>query len=208
MQSKYILSFTAASLLAHESQEVANAFLQIKDWEHVQKEFVDNNLLQRGTVATRKREFNEIKKRLLTLTTDQLAYFQNANSSEIKLLSFLGCLKLYGFIFDFVSEIMRNKILMFDYQVLNSDYESFYDSKALSHDNLNSISEATQKKLKQVLFKILEQSEMIDSIKNRNIQKPYLPESMIKLIITDDSKYLKGFLYSDSEINEYIQRFK
>ena len=92
--------------------------------------------------------------------------------------------------------------------LINSDYESFYESKAQLHDSLNTISETTQKKLKQVLFKILEQSEFIDNIKNKNIQKPYLSEDLIKLIVQDDPKYLSAFLYSDNEINDYIKRFK
>lgn len=208
MSLKYILSFTAASLLAHENEVIADLYLQTRDWESVQKEVIDNNILQKGTLSTRKREFLEIKKRLETLNEDQLSYFQNANSSDIRYLALLGCLKLYQFMFDFITEAVRNKLLLFDYHILNSDYEAFYESKALSHDSLNTISESTQKKIKQVLFKILEQTELIDSVKTKNIQKPYLSEELIKLIVQDDPKYLSAFLYNDNEINDYIKRFR
>lgn len=205
---KYILSFTAASLLVHENEVIADLYLQSNDWDKVQHEVIENNILQKGTVATRKREFSELKKRLTALTDLQLSYFSEATSSDSKYLALLSCFKLYQFMFEFATEIMRGKLLLFDYQLINSDYESFYDSKALSHDNLNNISETTQKKLKQVLFKILEQSELIDSVKNKNIQKPYLSEDLIKLIVQDDPKYLSAFLYSDNEINDYIKRFR
>lgn len=208
MSIKYVLSFTAASLLSHENEVIAELYLQTNDWKEVQHEVIENNALQKGTVATRKREFSELKKRLNTLTSSQLSYFRDATSSDSKYLALLSCFKLYDFMFEFVTEIMRSKLLLFDYQIINSDYEAFYESKAQLHDNLNTISEATQKKLKQVLFKILEQSELIDSVKNKNIQKPYLSEDLIKLIVQDDPKYLSAFLYSDNEINDYIKRFK
>lgn len=187
---------------------IAENYLELKDWKMVEHAVLEDNLLGKGTIATRKREFKELQKRLKTLTHDQLKYYRNGSGTEIKQLSLLACFKLYDFMYEFTTEVIRNKLLLFDYQVLNSDYESFYESKALSHDNLNTISESTQKKLKQVLFKILEQSELIDSVKNKNIQKPYLSEDLIKLIIQDDPKYLSAFLYSDNEINDYIQRFK
>jgi len=119
----------------------------------------------------------------------------------------LSCLKLYKFIYDFATEIMRNKLLLFDFQIINSDYEAFYDSKRIAYENLNAISDSTQYKLKQVMFKMLEQAEFIDSAKNKNIQKPYLSQELTKLIVEDDPKYLSAFLYSDNEINEQIKRY-
>jgi len=208
VQSKYILSFTAASLLAYENEVIADLYLQTNNWDIVQTEVLENDILQKSTIATRKREFIELKKRLQTLTLEQMSFFRYATSSDTRFLVLLGCLKLYGFIFDFISEVVRNKLLLFDYQILNSDYESFYESKALSHENLNTISEATKKKLKQVLLKILEQADLIDSVKTKNIQKPYLSEALVKLIVQDNPKYLSGFLYNDAEINDYIKRFK
>jgi hypothetical protein len=204
---KYILSFTAASLLSHENEVIVDFYLQTNDWDIVQAEVVENNLLQKGTISTRKREFAEIKNRLKTLTSSQLHFFKDANSSDIKYLCLLSCFKLYQFLFDFSSEILRNKILLFDYQILNSDYESFYDSKSNSYDNLNTVSETTRYKIKQVMFKIFEQSEIINSVKKKNLQKPYISDDLIKLIVLDNSKYLRAFLYSDNEIETYIKRF-
>lgn len=208
MSSKYLLSFTAVSLQAYEAETIANLYSETKDWESVQKSVVENNALQKGTLATRKREFVEFKKRLQALTPQQLHFFESASSSDVKNLVMLSCFKLYGFINDFAIEIMRNKILLFDLQLISSDYESFYESKKIAYENLNTISDGTQYKLKQVMFKMFEQAGFIDSVKNKNIQKPYLSEELIGLIINDDPKYLRAFLYSDNEINEYTKRLQ
>ena len=206
--AKYILSYTAASLSPYDSEVIASLYLELKDWESVRKSVVDDNALQKGTVSTRKREYGELKKRLETLTPAQLAFYEDASSTEVKNLTILSCFKLYQFIYNFSTEIMRKKLLLFDFQVLNSDYESFYDSKRVAYDKLNTISEATQKKLKQVMFKMFEQAGFIDSVKNKNIQKPYLSERLIELIVQDDPKYLSAFLYSDNEINELTKRYQ
>ncbi|WP_241855392.1 DUF1819 family protein [Sulfurimonas xiamenensis] len=187
---------------------MANLYHELSDWSSVRKSVVDDNSLQKDTLATRKRKFVEIRKRLETLTPAQLLFYTEATSSDIKNLTLLSCYKLYQFIYDFSSEVIRNKLLLFDFQILNSDYESFYDSKRVAYDNLNTISEMTQKKLKQVMFKIYEQAGLIDSVKTKNILKPYLSEELIKLIVQDDPKYLTAFLYNDNEIKDYMKRYQ
>ena len=206
--AKYILSYTTASLSAYESEVMAGLYLESDDWSSVRESVIDENVLQKGSLTGRRKLFNELKKRLETLTSEQLAFYVDASSSDVKNLTMLSCFKLYGFIYDFATEVMRKKLLLFDFQVLNSNYESFYDSKAVSFENLNTISEATQKKLKQVMFKMFEQAGFIDSVKTKNIQKPYLSEELIRLIVQDDPKYLCAFLYSDNEINEQIKRYQ
>jgi len=206
--SSYILSYTSTSLSSYEAEIVASLYQELQDWSEVRKRVVDDNALQKDTLATRKRKFGEIRKRLETLTLEQLSFYDKATSTDIKFLTLLSCYKLYQFIYDFSSEVVRNKLLLFDFQILNSDYESFYDTKRVAYDNLNTISEMTQKKLKQVMFKIFEQAGLIDSVKTKNIQKPYMSEELIRLIVQDDPKYLTAFLYSDNEINEHIKRYK
>jgi len=208
MSLKYLLSYTAVSLAAYESEIIALTYKKTLDWDDVAKSVIEDDILQKGTLSTRKREFIEIKKRLQTLTFEQLSYYEVATSSDIKNLTMLSCFKLYQFIYDFVSEVVREKLLLFDYTILNSDYELFFDSKKVLYDNLNTISDTTQYKLKQVMFKILEQAGFIDSVKNKNIQKPYLSDELIRLIVQDDPKYLRAFLFSEYEINEFIKRYK
>ncbi len=186
---------------------IANLFIELKDWKMVEKEVVEKNALQKGAISTRKREFVELKKRITILNGTEFSLYKDATGSELKYLAMLGCFKMYKIIYDFAAEVMVHKLLLFDFKILNSDYESFFESKSITYENLNTISESTQKKLKQVMFKIFEQAELIDNIKNKNIQKSYLPERLIKAIVLDNPKYLSAFLYSNNEINEYKKRY-
>jgi hypothetical protein len=196
----YSLSFTAASLMYFETEQIANLYLEHQDWMVVQQLVVDENILQKGTVSTRKREFSEIKKRLKDLTKDEFKFIITCTTDELKLFCLYLCSKTYKLIYEFIVEVIRDKYLMFDYLILDSDYVSFIESKTASSMKLQKITEKTQYKIKQVIFKILEQAGLIDSAKTKNIQKPYVSKELESIVAHSSVKYLAIFLYSDTDI--------
>lgn len=196
----YSLSFTAASLMSFETEQIAQLYRIHNDWKKVENLVVNDNVMQKGTISTRKREFSEIKKRLKDVSNNDLDFISNATTDELKLYCLYLCSKSYRLIFEFISEVIREKYLMFDYFILDSDYVRFIESKIASSHKLQSITEKTQYKIKQVIFKILEQSTLIDSVKSRNIQKPYISEELQEIISQNSPHYLASFLYSDYEI--------
>lgn len=198
----YSLSLTAASLMSFETEQVALLFLQHKDWEVVKNLVVDDNIMQKGTISTRKREFAEIKKRLKNISDDDLRFISNCTTDELKLYCLFLCSKTYRVIFEFISEVIRDKYLMFDYSILDSDYIRFIESKTMDSIKLQNITENTEYKIKQVIFKILEQSTLIDSAKLRNIQKPYISEELESIITKNNPMFLSTYLYTDGEIQK------
>ena len=200
---KYLLSYTAASLLNHETETVAKLYLELQDWDRVKVEVIEHNVLQKNALSTRKREYSEIKKRLSNLTEKEFALY--GDDIESRYLAFLACVKTYRLIFEFVSEVLRDKVLLFDDQILPSDYTSFFESKQAGADELNMISEVTEAKLRQVLFRILADVGLIDSVKGMRICVPMLPRTLIEAIIEDDPRLLSAFLISDRDIQSYVE---
>lgn len=207
MNNDYIFSYTAATLMLHETDEVMKRYLEYKDWDKVKDLVIEENIMQKQSVSSRKRVFIEIKRRIESLTSSQLEFVNEANSSDIRNLVFLSILKTYRFIFEFMAEVISKKVLMFDYKILNSDYETFFESKKYAVEQLENITEATQYKLKQVLFRILEEAMVIDNTKSKNILKPHLSGEVIELIVKDNPVYLKAFLYTDYEIEKMKERY-
>lgn len=207
MNNDYIFSYTAATLMLHETNEVMKKYLEYKDWNKVKEIVIEENIMQKQSVSSRKRVFAEIKRRIETLSNEQLEYVNESSSSDIRNFIFLTILKTYRFIFEFMTEVISKKVLMFDYKILNSDYETFFESKKYAVEQLESITEATQYKLKQVLFRILEEAMIIDNTKSKNILKPHLSGEVIELIIKDNPIYLKAFLYTDYEIEKMKERY-
>lgn len=207
MNNEYVFSYTAATLMLHETDEVIKEYLKNKDWDKVKDLVVEENIMQKKSISSRKRVFTELKRRIESLTNEQVEYINEASSSDIRNLLFLSILKTYRFIFEFMTEIISKKVLMFDYKILNSDYESFFLGKKMSIEQLENITENTEYKLKQVLFRILEESMLIDNTRSKNIIKPHLSSEVCELIIKDNPIYLKAFLYTDYEINKLKERF-
>jgi hypothetical protein len=109
------------------------------------------------------------------------------------------------FIKDFTVDVLREKALVFNYQIHDSDFKSFIDSKVQLHPELEQFSETTIKKSKQVMFRILEQSGIINNAVERVIQPQILQPEVVKAIDDDDPLWLKIFLISDMDIKQLKQ---
>lgn len=207
-KTKYIFSFTGASALIAETLVIAEEYIRLKDWKAVEKSLLDNNLLNKVKQATFKREFSEIKKRLSLLTQDQLQLMIQGSLDDAKAMILLSLVKAYSFLRDFIVEVIRNKYLLFDTVVSEIDYIKFVNTKSLSHNELNAITEVTAKKVKQVIFKLLEQVGIITQAKNGSILKPILNSKVIDVIVDDDPALLNAFLFSNDEIKSLLQKLK
>jgi len=199
---KYLFTYTTASLLVPETIEIIKKYQELKDWNKIRELVIEDNILQKNAISSRKRIFTELKRRIQSLTNQELSIITQLGDSQLKYLVFLSILKTYRFIYEFMVEVVLQKYLLFDYKILNSDYESFFESKQLNIEQLNQITDTTKYKLKQVLFRMLEEVQIIDDTKNKIIKKPYLDEELAKVIALDNPNYLKGFLYNDYEINQ------
>ena len=200
-ESKYILSFTAASLRLNEMVKVAKA-----SHENDTSDFaiVKESGVVFGSVKSRTtdREFREIRKRLEKLTKEQKYILIHGDLISKKQIAFLATCKHYAFIRDFTIEVIRDKVLVYDYQLHESDYKSFINSKVLLHPELEEFSETKQKKAKQVMFRILEQAGIINNAIEKTIQPQILQQEVINAIAQDDSVWLKIFMISDRDIQQ------
>ena len=205
---KYSFSFTGASALITETLVIAEESHKLNDWDAVRISLLVNNHLNKIKQGTFKREFSEIKKRLSLLNADQIQLMIHGSNDDAKSVILLSIVKAYPYIYDFIVEVLLNKYLLFDRNLLESDYTRFINSKSLQHAELERVSEITYKKVKQVVFKLLEQVGLITNIKNGIILKPILSKQVVKVILEDDPVYLSAFLYSSEEIRVLIEKSK
>ena len=167
-------------------------------FEEKELDFVND--LGGGKYATGRKMFSEFNKRLSFLTPLHIEVLLDSDLVTQKQVAFVSVCKTYGFIRDFVIEVVREKFLVYDYQLTEGDYISFYRRKLDLHDEMETLTEITQKKIKQVTFKILEQVGLIDSIKSRIIQPQIIDFKLINAIEQDNPNWLKVLLVSDRDI--------
>ena len=198
---KYILSFTAASLRLNEMVKVASALLEN---ETTDLNEVKESRIVFGSVKNRTtdREFREIKHRLEKLTPEQIEVIVHGDLISQRQIAFLGVCKHYDFIRDFTVDVIRDKALVFNYQIHESDYNGFINGRVDIHPELEAFSETTLKKAKQVMFRILEQAGIINNAVEKIIQPQILQAKVIKSILVDDPQWLKVFLMPDNDIKQ------
>lgn len=192
-EKKYRFSFTASSLRTRAFVSVVN---------HLESENDEDIELALGTGkrSTGKRMYVEMQKWSECLTSLQKQALLNGNFKTQNEIAFVAACKYYRFIRDFVIEVVREKSLVYDYEITLGEYLSFFRRKAEEHQEMYELSEVTQYKVQQVTFKILEQAGLIDSIKTKMIQPQMIEPETKEAILQDNAELFKIFLYSDFDI--------
>jgi|SRR5690554_6900066 len=202
--SKYNFSFTAASLRIFNFMRLAEAV----DFtaETVSISNIDQEkILAKGNTGSSKREMTELMKRYNALTPAQRKLLAHEGVQERKQIAFLGICKSNSFIRDFVVEVVREKVLVFDFKLESADLITFINRKRELYPELDKFADSTMKKAKQQVFKILEDAGLIDNTVNKNIQQQWLSRIVAQSIIEDNPEYLKFFLQGDKDIQLQVE---
>lgn len=192
----YTFSFATTALNVHEMVKVAQSIVE-------EREMDATNELGNGKRVSGQKKMQEYTSRIRTLTPNQLQLLANGNLNSQQQIAYLSICKSYGFIRDFVLEVVNNKLLLFDYQLEDSDYLTFYRRKAEMYSRMESFTESSQKKIRQKTFQLLAESNIIDSTSNKMIQIQIIDPAVEKAILDDNPNWLKVFLKSDLEIEGY-----
>jgi hypothetical protein len=196
LEKTYDFSFTGLSLRMKDMVKVAVAQTQNLEFDAVQE-------IGNGKTSSTKKFLNEINKRIESLTAEQLQLLINGDLYTQKQIAFLSMCKVHGYIRDFTVEVLREKVLVYDYQISEGEYLTFFRGKLEVHSKMNEFSELTHKKIRQVLFKVLEQTGLIDDIKSKEIQPQVIDDKVIRAIANDNKEWLKIFFMSDMDIENY-----
>jgi hypothetical protein len=198
----YTMSFTTGGLFYQESVAVAEVYSRDHDWVAAKEYVQGHNLLQARTQSTGARIWREVSMRLKQLTADEMELLVNGSRHEQQTLLWVAVCKRYRFIRDFAIEVMREKILRMDFTLNQQDYEIFFNAKADWHDELGRLSASTQQKLKQVLFRMLYESEILS--RNNEIQLAMLSERLAGVLVKDNREILLLLPVTDAMITEWM----
>jgi len=205
--AKYQFSFLTGSLFRVETVKIADLFDRTHDWDLTQSKTFEENLIQKDSLASQKRIFREIKYRLSALTSSELRLLLSGSFQDEIHVLFLAVCKYYRFTRDFMVERVREKILLFDYQLSDTDFERFVDAKSDSHPELDSLAASTKAKLKQVIFRMLAEANIIESTKTLLITPPTLSETFLNEDVQDDARLLKACLIPEADIQRFVKKY-
>ena len=162
------MAFTTGGLFHRESVALAMLFLELNDWNTVREKVLSENLLQSRTLSTSQRVFREIISRLKTLERSELDLLISGSPQEQKYLLWLAVCRRYRFIADFAKEVIRERYISLKFDLSYEEFDCFFNKKSEWHPELEEIKPTTRNKLRQVLFKILREAELLATDRSIN----------------------------------------
>jgi len=198
------MSFTTGSLFHRESVKLAELYLDHGDWSAVREKVIAENLLQTRTLNTLKRVCREVISRIRTLTQTELAFLVEASHQEQAYLLWIAVCRRYRFIADFAVEVLRERYITLKTDLTYEDFNSFFNRKSEWHLELDVITPATRSKLRQVLFKILRETDLLRA--NNIINTAMLSPGLLELINQTGCMNMLHFPVFESDMKEGMKQ--
>lgn len=158
---RYALSFTTGGLLEREAAVLTPVYVEHRDWAKVRDVAVEENLLQSRTHSTGVRRVRETIKRMSALSDREIEILVDITASERGNLMWAAACRRYDLIGEFAEEVLRERFLTLAGTISYEDYDSFYRAKTMWHDELGAVTQASYKKLRQVLFRMMVEAGLL-----------------------------------------------
>jgi len=183
----YTGDIVAGSLLITESRKIAQLLLNKVNEDQWHQAIILDNILQKRSPVAAKRQALLIRNRLTLMEPDlwELICKGNNDISVQALLS--AAIKYSRLVGDFLDQVVRKHWRTFKPVISVKDWKYFIEICAQADPHVLEWTESTRAKLKQVVFRILAESNYIDSTRSGKI-KPVIVLPEIRKYLTRHSE--------------------
>lgn len=199
-EQSYSTTFTVGSLFHSESVRVAELYLELHDWNVVRDRVIEENVLQSRTMGTLVRVCREIISRLRTLAPSELQLLVEGSHHDQANLLWLAVCRRYRLIADFAVEVLRERFITLKFNLTYEDFDSFFNRKSEWRVELDQISPVTRGKVRQVLFKMLREADLLTV--DNTINAAMLSPGLMEMIKQGSDRDLLFFPVHESEMKE------
>ena len=161
--SQYRMSFSTGGLFVNESIVLAGLYRDLEDWEAVKSAAVEAVTLPFPKASSARRSIREIVNRLRCLSDEELELLQTGERSESTALLWLAACRAYRFVGEFAAELVNERFLSFRTDLALEDFDIFLEAKVEWHPDLAALSASTRNKLRQVLFRMMREAEILSA---------------------------------------------
>ena len=188
----YKMSFSTGGLFINESVEVGRLHIAGEPWRETIARALSEGTASLPKTASQRRTLREIANRLSALTNQELECLtETYDRTEQQALLWLATCRAYRFVQEFAVEVLRDRHLSFRLDLPLESFDMLWEEKAEWHTELNDISQSTRLKLRQVLFRIMREADILSD--NNTIQTAYLTPRVKSLIAGSRSADLAIF---------------
>lgn len=180
---RYLGDLIGGSLMITEAQLIAELLLtepSKEDWDYA---IVDQNILQKRSPASAKRNAATVKKRIASLENSFLTSLVNANHEEAAQLMMAATLMNSPLLADFMRTVVMDAKRMYRESIDMKDWEEFWEDKCRLYPELAEMSEASTYKIAQVAFKVMTDGGFLESTKTKTLTNIYIVPDVRDLLI-------------------------
>ena len=194
MSIDYSAKLTGEPFLYYETKIIGEHLLLGEDKESLKTRNVEENLIKHKKKGSIKRVNSPIFRRLDVMNEEMLREFVESDAETSKYILLYAIMKTDKLVRDFIFEVYKDKLLMKKEYIEKYDVDNWYEEKCISSKCLRECTEATSSKLKQVIMKILQDSELVIKEKKKfRIVRPLLKEKYIRMLDKNgDIEYAKA----------------
>lgn len=185
----YKATFTREQFLFHEMRVVSQLILDGMTDQEIIDEVMKGNLFQYPTEKSIKRITQNCLKRIHLLDDKRLIdIIANGASDSAKQVCLYAMMNQYRVINEFMVSVIGEKYRLKDLSFSKKDINVFFSRLQEQSDVVASWSDSTIQKLKQVLLKMLVDTEYLDSTKSETLNTVLL-DFDLKNILIDKRDY-------------------
>lgn len=160
----YKMSFVTGGLFLNESIEVARMHNPGEAWDETIRRALEHGVSSLPKAASRRRTLREIVNRISTLDEEELSFLvEEADRQDQQALLWLATCRAYRFVREFAAEVIHERFLSFKLDLPLETFDVLFEAKAEWDEGLNGISATTRAKLRQVLFRMMREANVITS---------------------------------------------
>ena len=186
----YSGDIVAGSLLIPESRAIASLLKNNLSSEQWHQAVQVNNILQKKSPLTSKRQARLIKSRL-SLMPEPFLDLVEKSSHEVTTQAILAAsIKHSRLLGDFLDQVVREHWRTFQKKLTNNDWNHFLDLCVQKDPHITSWSESTFNKLRQVVLRILAEASYIDGTKTRNLLPVTINAEVREFLINNGEDYI------------------
>ncbi|OQY59118.1 MAG: hypothetical protein B6245_08210 [Desulfobacteraceae bacterium 4572_88] len=179
-KTEYKGSIVAGSLLVRESRIIARLLLDNVDDNAWHQAIITDNVLQKRSPESAKRQARLIKQRLSLVKPECLKLIDKGGPDALVQSLLAASIKHSRLLGDFMVGIVKPHWQVFKKHISCKDWQDYLEICTQIDPKVDKWKETTRNKLRQVVFRILAESKYIDNTRSRKL----LPVSLVPQIRT------------------------
>lgn len=193
MESKYSSVLTGAAFMLFEFKQLTKLKEQGDSDEDIRRKVIAENLFQYEKISSLKRGLPSILRRINTLDSTLRKMVLEESLECVKIINLYAIMKTDRLFFEFMNEVICEKLQRNDYIIEKKDLNLFFAIKAEQDRGLDSWTESTIQKLKQVYRKILLETGLLKNRTSGELNRLIVDEHIKRhLVQIGDRAYVQA----------------